>query len=156
MNGVGRKRKRDEVVELPEDILIEILIRLPVKSLSKLKTVCKSWFCIIKSKEFVKRHLHRAHSTRSNQHNDVLGLLVPPRYCSDHCVLYNIENSDGTVHARKFSLPFKVVEVCNYCDGLICFNLSGSDILLWNPSLPTEHYKIIPMKTQKAFFFGSE
>ncbi|WCJ25916.1 F-box and associated interaction domains-containing protein [Euphorbia peplus] len=141
-------------MKLPEDILIDILLRLPLKSLSILKTVCKSLCCIIKSTQFVKLHLNRAHSTRYNQHKDVLGLLIPSSEGSNCCVLYNIQNPDSTILAKEIRLPFKLLEVCNYCDGLICFNIAERDILLWNPSLPKEYYKIIPMKTKPAFLVG--
>ncbi|KAK4487388.1 hypothetical protein RD792_005988 [Penstemon davidsonii] len=43
---------------LPEDLIIEILLRLPVKSLLRFRTVCKQWHVIIKSSSFIRRHAH--------------------------------------------------------------------------------------------------
>ncbi|XP_065878851.1 putative F-box protein At3g21130 [Euphorbia lathyris] len=62
------------------------------------------------------------------------------------------EDSDGILHAKEFDFPFKSflghgkdipVYVSNSCDGLMCFVFSRDHkILIWNPSLPSEH-KII-------------
>ncbi|XP_065878518.1 F-box/kelch-repeat protein At3g23880-like [Euphorbia lathyris] len=147
MDGGGRCTKEDAVVELIEEILIEILSRLPVKSLLRFKMVCKSWYSIINSKQSIKKHLNHANSIHSNQHDNLLGLHIPSWDASNRCFLYN-ENLDGSIHAKEVGFPFKLVEVCNYCNGLICFNVSGHGILIWNPSLPLE-YKIIPMDKTK-------
>ncbi|GER48395.1 F-box protein [Striga asiatica] len=42
---------------LSEDVLVEILARLPVKALLRLRSVCKSWKSIIGSPEFRSLHL---------------------------------------------------------------------------------------------------
>ncbi|KAH0719963.1 hypothetical protein KY290_004878 [Solanum tuberosum] len=41
----------------PEDIVKEILVRCPVKSLLRFKCVCKNWCTLIKTPEFVQQHL---------------------------------------------------------------------------------------------------
>ncbi|KAI3972964.1 hypothetical protein MKX01_019622 [Papaver californicum] len=43
-------------VLLPEDAFLEILMCLPVKSLLRFKSVCKSWYALIKSSDFIYRH----------------------------------------------------------------------------------------------------
>ncbi|KAL3591946.1 hypothetical protein D5086_010586 [Populus alba] len=42
---------------LPEDVIIEILSRLPVKNLLQFKCVCKSWYAIITSPNLISKHL---------------------------------------------------------------------------------------------------
>lgn len=44
------------MTELPEDALIEILARLPVKSLIRFTCVCKYWLFLIRSPEFATKH----------------------------------------------------------------------------------------------------
>ncbi|XP_073143874.1 F-box/kelch-repeat protein At3g23880-like [Henckelia pumila] len=44
---------------LPEDVLIEIMVRLPVKSIQRFKCVSKSWRDLLKSSIFIKRHQKR-------------------------------------------------------------------------------------------------
>ncbi|KAG5001241.1 hypothetical protein JHK87_022313 [Glycine soja] len=39
------------------DLIVEILLRLPIKSLLRFKCVCKSWLSFISNPHFVKSHL---------------------------------------------------------------------------------------------------
>ncbi|MCH81608.1 F-box/kelch-repeat protein [Trifolium medium] len=41
---------------LPEDVIPQILCRLPVKLLIQLRCVCKSWNALISDSEFLKKH----------------------------------------------------------------------------------------------------
>ncbi|WCJ35014.1 F-box and associated interaction domains-containing protein [Euphorbia peplus] len=140
--------KQAVVMELPDEIWIDILSRVPAKSLLIAKAVCKSWYSFINNKQFIKHHLNRAHSTHYNQHKNVLGVFFPDsNYGSKHCFLIQ-ENSDGTMNAKECEPPFKVVKVCNFCDGLICFIMYSRgkfDILIWNPCFPSV-YKRIPVE----------
>ncbi|KAG4970224.1 hypothetical protein AAZX31_13G091900 [Glycine max] len=43
----GERRTQNNVVYLPEELIIEILLRLPVKSLLRFKRVCNSWLSLI-------------------------------------------------------------------------------------------------------------
>ncbi|KAJ4714219.1 F-box protein [Melia azedarach] len=47
-----------------EDMLIEILAELPVKSLLRLRCVCKSWYTLIKDPIFINSHLKNDSNTR--------------------------------------------------------------------------------------------
>src|SRR4051812_32733503 len=42
---------------LPEDLVVEILLRLPVRSLLQFKCICKFWKTLISDPKFAKRHL---------------------------------------------------------------------------------------------------
>ncbi|PIA59852.1 hypothetical protein AQUCO_00400611v1 [Aquilegia coerulea] len=44
---------------LPEDIMFQILLWLPVVSLLRFKSVCKSWYSLIKSSQFISQHKHK-------------------------------------------------------------------------------------------------
>ncbi|XP_030934680.1 F-box/kelch-repeat protein At3g23880-like isoform X2 [Quercus lobata] len=48
-----RRTKHD----LPEEIVLEILARLPVKSLLRFRCVCKTWYSYITSPNFISTHL---------------------------------------------------------------------------------------------------
>nr|XP_009776547.1 PREDICTED: putative F-box protein At3g10430 [Nicotiana sylvestris] len=41
----------------PKDAMLQILLRLPVKSLLRFRSVCKSWYNFLKSPHFIKVHL---------------------------------------------------------------------------------------------------
>lgn len=42
--------------EIPQDLVVEILKRLPVKSLMRFKSTSKGWLALIKSPNFIKSH----------------------------------------------------------------------------------------------------
>ncbi|WMV27611.1 hypothetical protein MTR67_020996 [Solanum verrucosum] len=48
----------DCVANFPEDIVKEILLRCPVKSLLRFKCVHKNWYALIKTPNFVQQHLN--------------------------------------------------------------------------------------------------
>ncbi|GLT81369.1 hypothetical protein SLA2020_527580 [Shorea laevis] len=43
--------------ELPEDLVTQILLCLPVVSLLRFKSVCKSWYALITHQNFIRKHL---------------------------------------------------------------------------------------------------
>ena len=49
----GERRTQNNVVYLPEELIIEILLRLPVKSLLRFKRVCNSWLSLISDANWV-------------------------------------------------------------------------------------------------------
>ncbi|KAL0363150.1 UNVERIFIED_CONTAM: F-box protein CPR1 [Sesamum calycinum] len=55
------------MLNLPQEIVTDILSRLPVKSLLRFRCVSKPWRSLIDSKDFVKLHLHQSTETNSNR-----------------------------------------------------------------------------------------
>ncbi|KAM3249150.1 hypothetical protein P3L10_010919 [Capsicum annuum] len=69
--------KEDEVSilampNLPEDLITETLLRLPVKSLLKFRSVLKSWLSLIRSPEFVKNHLLLSATNKDYKHHSLM------------------------------------------------------------------------------------
>ncbi|PQQ03385.1 F-box/kelch-repeat protein [Prunus yedoensis var. nudiflora] len=56
--------------QLPCEIVEEILLQLPVKSLLRFRSVCKPWLALISDPKFIKSHLHN-HSTKQDEGDDV-------------------------------------------------------------------------------------
>ncbi|KAK6792905.1 hypothetical protein RDI58_011986 [Solanum bulbocastanum] len=52
----------DYVANFPEDIVNEILLRCPVKSLLRFKCACKNWYALIKTSKFIQQHLKKNRS----------------------------------------------------------------------------------------------
>ena len=52
-----KKRAHQQTFELPDEMVWEILIRLPVQSLARFKSVSKAWLAIISDPSFVLAHL---------------------------------------------------------------------------------------------------
>ncbi|KAM7497593.1 hypothetical protein LguiA_022007 [Lonicera macranthoides] len=94
---------------IPPELLIDILTRLPVKTLLRYTSVSKSWHSLITSPSFIATHLNN----QRNLNNQTPFLLF--RHCTQ------VEANED---------PW----IVGTCDGLVC--LSSSDIVaLWNPSL---------------------
>ncbi|KAL6134919.1 hypothetical protein ACLB2K_067147 [Fragaria x ananassa] len=74
---------------LPEEVVVEILLRLPVKSFIKCSVVCTSWKSLVESSSFMDTHL-----TRRNDDTNLLLLKVGTRDefgLLDLCLLHNPE-----------------------------------------------------------------
>lgn len=134
---------------LPPELLIEILIRVPVKSLVCFTSVAKSWYALITSPTFIKTQLNRI------QHqNDSNTRMLLRRYTHDdreeHYSLHSddevlCENNNGgdsfALKSTELFFPFRnpngYFRIVGTCNGLVCssddlFGIPKS-ITLWNP-----------------------
>lgn len=142
---------------LPEDLVIEILVRLPVKSLVRFKCVCKRWSALTRNPGFIAMHIN------SNSSNSL--------------VSWN-DNSDGLIVGHDgyhvfpkgwfceqpvdltFGLETKPNIVLGPCDGIFCLYWTRPDIMeghfrlpsivLWNPA--TREVNMLP---KSSFDFPS-
>lgn len=142
---------------LPEGVMIEILLRLPVKTLLICKSVCKSWLCIISTSYFIKSHLHRVIvASRNNptlltiQNQNPAGHLAPFATSNFDLLIHQPQRRDTDVHhcdGIDFSsypvhfdflyVPhhFACCRVVGACNGIICLsNRFGNVVYLWNPA----------------------
>ncbi|GJY79157.1 F-box associated domain containing protein [Tanacetum coccineum] len=111
--------------DLPLNAMVDILSRLPVKTIIHCKCVCKKWHFLVSESYFVKLHLSRSpvgliihHFTMQEMHNNGLGTLklVEIEDEVDHHRLYhdpimNFDlNRDGHVHwiVRDENCPEKI------------------------------------------------
>ncbi|KAI8556201.1 hypothetical protein RHMOL_Rhmol05G0233800 [Rhododendron molle] len=129
---------------LPCEIIVEILSRLPVKSLLRLRCVFKSWRSLISNRKFAKTHVSLASmNTDYSNHRLILSSLNPPSDVKS-CSLYSIlnEKSDSAVQLDcPLKAPDLQVKIWGCCDGLVCIG-TEREVLIWNPS--TGKYKGLP------------
>ncbi|GLT36892.1 hypothetical protein SLA2020_112380 [Shorea laevis] len=123
------------------DLVSDILLRLPVKTLLRLRCVSKSLCNEIDSPEFVKNNLNKSMRNRIRQK-----LIVNNRNCSH---FYALDFDGGFKKATTLKYPFRSsvdtpIAIGGSCNGLILFVLGKSSKLLalWNPS--TRRCKKIP------------
>jgi hypothetical protein len=129
---------------LPDEIVTQILIRLPIKSIITSICVCKTWKSIIQNPTFISTHLH--HSSTTNH----LLLFSISSGSEQIYALHNDDDNDFTEHTRfdflvdSFTInpKFRLVATCN---GLVCFsddplrytnydyNYDYPRFYLWNP-----------------------
>ncbi|KAK2379250.1 F-box/kelch-repeat protein [Trifolium repens] len=116
---------------LPHELIVEILLRLPVKSLICFKCVCKSWYSLISNPNFSNSHFQLTAATHTRR---IMSISVsPPKICS-----IDFETSFTYDHASfnvNFWLPQSnfPVEIKGSCRGFI-FLYCRPYIYLWNPS----------------------
>jgi F-box interacting protein len=119
---------------LPDDVVIDILQRLPVKSLIRFRCVCRSWNSLIKTSAFIDSHLDQ-----SIESNDPLVIV---RYCSskpnvEHYKL--LHDNDAFVECKELEFPIESCRLNHFRligseNGLVCF-LEQERFILWNPSI---------------------
>jgi len=122
--------------DLPEDVLMDIYSRLPIKTILQFKSVCKSWYDIIKDPIFITKHVNL--SNHSN--NGYLAVTRRVGTFGGKCLIslfsyetfrevFNITIPFKKEHGR---VPFRIVGSCN---GILCLNISkiGDTNFLFNP-----------------------
>ncbi|KAI9126209.1 hypothetical protein K1719_002630 [Acacia pycnantha] len=117
--------------DLPQDIITNILVRLPVKSLIRIQCVCKDWKNLFRTPSFIAEHLH--HSTLQNP------LLICDNVISNpwHVRLLNREMQVVEFHNTHIIDPLMPKWVYS-SNGLLCMDLRGTcqdSLWLWNPTI---------------------
>nr|XP_023895074.1 F-box protein CPR1-like [Quercus suber] len=122
---------------LSEELVLEILHRLPVKSLIRFRCVSKSWDSLITGSVFINSHLNRSLSLPSNSNKLIVRHCVDNPYV-DHYKLID-DNNDSFDQIQNIELPLtgrrsKHFILIGSANGL--FSLYEPDrYILWNPSI---------------------
>ncbi|CAM8915225.1 unnamed protein product [Rhodiola kirilowii] len=138
---MSESEEERELPELPHDVIVDILSRLPCKSLVKFRCVSKLWNSLIRSHKFAKLQFSRSIGDTSRQ----CVLLRPEPFCSinyedldeffeDRFELINQEDVPPLVAGVDIDNDADLIGECN---GLLCFMLMKRDqksFLLWNPT----------------------
>ncbi|KAK9289337.1 hypothetical protein L1049_007492 [Liquidambar formosana] len=119
--------------DLPHDVVIEILSRLPVKTLLRFRCVCKSWYATITHPSFITTHLNRISSY------------------NNHGYLQN-SSFDPNEKSKWFETPFNCrpsyyLNLVGSVNGILCLvdertYFGSRTVYLWNPSI--RKFKILP------------
>ncbi|KAM7503289.1 hypothetical protein LguiB_002193 [Lonicera macranthoides] len=116
---------------LPPEVMNEIITRLPVKTLLRCTSVCKSWYSLITSPNFITTHLNR-----NNNGNQIFVryFIADDNLTGKYQYSVHLDNDTfDKLETFEFPLPgcFRIFGSCN---GLIC--LSSDDcMILWNPCI---------------------
>ncbi|KAI9127251.1 hypothetical protein K1719_001810 [Acacia pycnantha] len=132
VNTIGQKIVDGNTRFLLQEIIPNILKRLPVKFLLRFQCVCKQWKNLIMAPSFIADHLH--HSTH---HNPLLfqwsgsgkRLPVDLRLVDCKKQLHEVQNIpfESSVH----------VTIIGSCNGLLCVECTSNQVhslFLWNPA----------------------
>lgn len=118
---------------IPNEILIEILAKLPVVSLLRFTSVCKSWYSLITSPSFVAKHLNHS---KTNSDKLLIGLFCVIEKRAQYLLCRDDGNFGDEYSELDFPRGYWVVGSCN---GLLCLcdndDNDGTNIVVWNPSI---------------------
>jgi len=143
----GTKRKKAPCPQLMEEIIMEILLRLPVKSLLRFRSVCKAWRAMINNPMFIRDHLRHSASKWEQSpcfivSPHTLDRIIPdelwPTTFSNHFPFYQWQlqpnNNVATfLDSKDFPGQFKRLRHFMHCDGLV-FAPTDSSLYLFNPA----------------------
>ena len=136
--------KRNNIrIAISEDIIAsEILPRLPVRSLLRFKSVCKSWHALISGANFITSHLARARES-----SEFLIALSSRRQQVTN--LYTYEEGGGNSKTRfmfgKESVGEEILDYPMHSNGLVLLNIENR-LVLCNPG--TRESKTLPECSQ--------
>ncbi|XP_054795730.1 putative F-box protein At3g16210 [Prosopis cineraria] len=121
---------------LPEEIIRNILTRLPVKSLIRFQCVCKHWKKLIKTDSVITERLH--HSTNENP----LLLLQSDFRCDPlHLYMLNYEMQVLEIQSSPMVDSLRYARIVGCSNGLLCVSTGYGaplpflpSLFLWNPA----------------------
>ncbi|XP_056689496.1 F-box/kelch-repeat protein At3g23880-like [Spinacia oleracea] len=157
---VEEKRERSKFAEnydhidgcLPRELTLEILFRLPTKSLVRFKLVCKIWNSLISNPNFIK-------SYTLNSNNQPVTLLYDDYFNLRKSLSLgkrdnlNLNNNPTVLEINPSFFPDTIANLCHLigsCDGLVCtYSEHTKLIYLCNPlTKETKEISLPHLKTQ--------
>ncbi|CAF2195548.1 putative F-box protein At3g17500 [Brassica napus] len=126
-------REALRLLDLPWDLVLEILSRVPATSLGRLSFTCKRWNALFKDHEFIKKHLDKAAKQcmvlMSGNSRKVYSMNVNLDGIHD-----NFVDPQTLLNLKKFHSPkqFNIYNIF-HCDGLLLCITWGVRLVVWNP-----------------------
>ncbi|KAJ7960711.1 F-box domain containing protein [Quillaja saponaria] len=148
LNLSSKQEKAAMAIDPPEDLVINILSRLPAKSLIRFRSVSKSWDSLIRNPGFISAHLSHQNSIRDKGGSY---FLVKHRSYLTHTDVISLLSSRTYNVVSSFEVPTemgsKFVKIVGSCNGLLCVSHDsisnfGSSIFLWNPAI--RRFRVLP------------
>ncbi|KAA8548570.1 hypothetical protein F0562_000163 [Nyssa sinensis] len=113
---------------IPVDIVSQILSRLPIKSLHRFKSVCKTWFSLLSDPKFC-----------LSSERDGVVVWSWSKFTQRS---FSLHSMDDNASVKELRTPWKEksssISIWGSCNGFLLV-LSGRDLFLWNPS--TGYYR---------------
>ncbi|XP_050282197.1 F-box protein CPR1-like isoform X4 [Quercus robur] len=136
-----RRRKND----LPDDIVLNILTRLPAKSVIRFRCVCKTWDSSITTPNFISTHLNNFAHDHDNDNGDGYIIHMPLETNSSNRAVCTVAFDRTFDRISEIEVPFDLpsgsIQIVGSCNGLLCIactsglDISDYVIYLWNPSI---------------------
>lgn len=128
---------------LPNDAIIQILARLPIKSLFRFKSVCKSWCHLPSDPHFASLH-HEISSQNPNLLLELLDLTKPSS---------TFISIDSCFAVSKFSLDFlnDSVKIRSSSHGILCCASVRSKGVYYVCNPMTRQFRLLPRTRERPF-----
>lgn len=125
----------------PDEVVLQILSRLPIKSLFRSRTVCKLWYRLVSDKYFI--HLYNEASAK----NPMLLVEVSDSLGSRSNLIV-VDNQRGV---SEFSLDFLKdrVKVRASCNGLLCCSSIPDKGVYYVCNPMTREFKLLPKSRER-------
>ncbi|XP_073126850.1 F-box/kelch-repeat protein At3g06240-like [Henckelia pumila] len=134
---------------LPTDVLIEVLIRLPVKSILKSRCVSKSWCELIRSPVFIQKHS----KFERKQRVLLVKRYFPQQNGQGESFSFHDPNFPEVLVSPNLSIPIlddlnissrkrSNISIHGPCNGLVCIAF-GKTVFFCNPAL--REFKLLPL-----------
>ncbi|XP_074297924.1 F-box/kelch-repeat protein At3g23880-like [Silene latifolia] len=107
--------------QMPLDVILEILILLPAKSVLRFKCVCKEWYNLINNPLFAKLHLNKSLQSDS-RHNHALLCETTLRIVDDLYRPSRWTKLNWPKQIKKI-IDKAYTDVVGSCNGLVCFKI---------------------------------
>ncbi|XP_076945988.1 F-box protein At5g07610-like [Bidens hawaiensis] len=135
-----------QIVESNDDLLTEILLRLPVVSLHVFKSVSKRWCTLITNPDFALRR------SQNPRFDSASGLILQRRKVSEYDFL-PLDTRIPVPLPTAFSFNSSKVEILQSCNGLLlCHLISLDKFIVYNPSM--NRFKTIPESPYQELRYG--
>ncbi|CAH8254224.1 unnamed protein product [Arabidopsis lyrata] len=135
-------------VELPEDLVEEILHRLPVKYLVRLKSVSKVWKSLIESSHLAEKHLRLLEKKYG-----VKEMKITVKWSTSKSICIKFFSRRSGMDSNSEGL----LRVPGSCNGLVCvYELDLVYIYLLNPMTGVTRTLTPPRGTKLSVGFGSD
>ncbi|CAI9286201.1 unnamed protein product [Lactuca saligna] len=131
---MGSPQQPTTIENLPNELLVNIFIRLLAKQLAQMRSISKSWNSLLSKSSFVRTQLN--HSIY-NQDKTLF------HFSDDHYYGFKLSVNPNPQLISFIKLPpnpespHTSIRVIDSVNGLICSSYSDTVIQIWNPSLST-------------------
>jgi hypothetical protein len=120
---------------LPEDVVLNILSRLPPKSLLRFRSICKSWLSVIGNANYLSKNLlnHSILTAAAAAHQLLLVKLTAPSIPKRQTCSFLSYQTLAFASQTPQNLPIRSprgLSIVGSCNGLLCLFdfFSGGDI----------------------------
>ncbi|KDP30758.1 hypothetical protein JCGZ_15187 [Jatropha curcas] len=140
---ISKKENPDK--EIADDLIVDILLKLPIKSVARFRSTSKRWQSVISDLRFARSHVNhnRINAPHQNslifRHLTMLNSESLEKVVKQNDKTVDVDSNDLRIY--KFSIPSKDrLNVSCCCDGILCATIS---IMRFGYDSTINDYKVV-------------